>query len=304
MYFTGWTPNRPESDKYRATLGPIPNVEGYSHLAREDKNEDVFAWDIEEKVFGKRLATWDQADIGSCVSMGYGRAAQDVLLVQVASGQSEWPGAEVAREPIYGGSRVEVGGETWGEGSVGAWAAKWLMQWGLLFYLRYDQLDLTSGYSVPRCREYGKRGVPDTIEPTAKKFPVKEVKVVDTPAGAWNAIGSMYFVSICGSISRTTKRDKQGFCRKTGNEWNHCQELAGRCTVKGGRRAFAYRNSWGGYLGDENDRVQLESGREITLPPGCYLADYDEIAEDLRQGDSHCLADVAGMPARSISWLI
>ena len=144
-----------------------------SELTADDLPEDVFASEIEQKILGKLLPTWNQGQVGSCVSHGTGRAFQDTLLAQIAMGKAEqWPGSEVCREGIYGGSRVEIGGGRLGggDGSVGAWAADWLTKWGGgLLYTKYPELDLSGGYDERRCREWGSRGVPDSLEKYAKE---------------------------------------------------------------------------------------------------------------------------------------
>jgi hypothetical protein len=297
----GWNPDPREVERVLGTL-PMPLFgDAAPHLSGSGAAADVFFWELEEAVLGRRLVAWNQSSIGSCVSHGTGRAVQDAVLVQCALGTSSWPGAEVAREPIYGGSRVEVGGQrgSYQDGSVGAWAAKYVNQWGVLLYRKYDQADLSDGYNVQRCKKWGAEGVPDALEPTAKLYPVKTVSLVESVEQARDAIANGYPLSICGSLGRTMKRQAGGFCPVSGS-WSHCQELCGVCVVKGGRPAFVYRNSWGDYLGSENNRVQLESGREIELPDGCYLSDFESVGRDLRERDTFSFSGVDGYPANDL----
>lgn len=290
-------------------------------LTAGDLPEDVFAWEIEEKVLGKLLATWNQLQVGSCVAHGSGRAFQDTLLAQIAAGAAEqWPGFEICREGVYGGSRVEIGGGRLGggDGSVGAWAADFLVKWGGgLLYKKYPELDLSGGYTESRCREWGSRGVPDALEPYAKDHPIKEATMVTTSAGLTAAIRALKFVSICGSKGRTMKRQPGGWCPVSGS-WAHCQAIRGRCLVSGSNspfggdgafpytgtvEAFAYGNSWGDYLGSENNQVTLASGRTITLPAGHYLSHPSEIESELRQEDTFAYAGVKGWVAETIPWI-
>jgi hypothetical protein len=272
-------------------------------VADRDGGQDVFFWELEQKVWGKLLPVWDQGQIGSCVSHGSGKAAEDVLTVQCAVNGDGVPDAEVAREPIYGGSRCEIGGQ-WGDnqdGSTGAWAAQWLSRYGVCFYVKYAGADLSDGYRVERCKQWGAEGA-KPVEGDAKAHPVQDVAPVTSPEDAWAALGQWKPISICGNISRTMKRQANGFCPQTGNDWPHCQALRGRCTVKGGRRAVVYQNSWGDYLGSENNQVELESGRTIILPAGCYLSDLQEIGADLRQGDTFAYSHAVGFPPTTINW--
>jgi hypothetical protein len=295
--------------------------EHLAELTAGDLPEDVFASELEMNILGKLLPTWNQGSVGSCVSHGTGRAYQDVLLAQIAMGNAEqWPGFEVCREAIYGGSRVEVGGGRLGrgDGSIGAWAADYLTKWGGgLLYKKYPQIDLSGGYNEPRCREWGYKGVPDNLEPIAKENPVKEATLVTTTAGLTAAIRSLKFVSICGSKGRTMKRRPGGWCPVEGS-WAHCQAIRGRCLVGGSSspfggdgafpytgnvEAFEYGNSWGDYLGSENNVVQLASGKTYTLPPGHYLSHPQEIESELRQEDTFAFAGAKGWVAEKISWI-
>ncbi len=275
------------------------------HLNGTGEGKDVFFWEAEQKVLGKQLPPWDQGQVGSCVAHGSGRAAQDLLLIQIALGNQseEWEGHELAREPIYGGSRCEVGGwyGDYSDGSIGAYAAKWLTQWGLIVGKKYDSVDLSS-YNETRCREWGAKGVPTDLEALAKEHPI-QTTLVSTAEDARDALANGYPISICGSLGRTMKRQAGGWCPVQGS-WAHCQELCGVCVTKGGRPAFVYRNSWGDYLGSTNNTVTLESGREITLPSGCYLSDFDSVARELRQQDTFAYSHAKGWPAQTISWLI
>jgi hypothetical protein len=85
---------------------------------------------------------------------------------------------------------------------------------------------------------------------------------------------------------------------------HNCQELCGTCVVKGNIPAVVYRNSWGDYLGSTNNKVQLESGREIELPEGCYLSRLEEIESELRQQDTFAVSEAVGFPLTDLSWFI
>lgn len=316
----GWTPDPAESARIVATLERPTFDQAAPHLVGTGEGKDVFLWEAEQKVLGRLLGSWNQGSIGSCVSHGWGRTAQDLMLIQIAMGAAEeWPGAEVCREAIYGGSRYEVGGQhnSYSDGSVGAWAAKWVNQWGILLYMAYAGFDLTNGYDVTRCKTWGAKGVPDTLEPIAKQHPVQDVTLVTTPEQARDLLANLYPVGICGSTSRNMKRSAGGWCPKTGNNWPHCEELRGVCVVKGGsgyaggdgafpfagdKPGFVEQNSWGDYLGSDNNQVQLASGRTIELPAGCYLSAFEDRVADLRQQDTFAAAHGKFWKAQTIPW--
>jgi hypothetical protein len=142
----GWRHDPVASARFVASLPHPTFAEAAPHLQDTGTAQDVFAWDLEQRVLGRLISPWNQGSIGSCVAQGWGRAVQDLLLAQIALGNLEqWPGAELCREAIYGGSRVEIGHESFGEGSVGAWAADWVRRYGILLYQAYPGFDLTSG---------------------------------------------------------------------------------------------------------------------------------------------------------------
>lgn len=291
-----------------------------------DRKTSVAFWWLEEKILGRQLPTWDQSSIGSCVSHGWGRTAQDLLLVQIAAGAAEeFPAqngrpTEVAREPIYGGSRCEVGGQ-WGDtrdGSVGAWAAKYVERYGLLFYRKYPSVDLTGGYSVPRCKQWGAKGVPDELEPIAREHPVKQITLVTSTDQVFDLLFNGHGVAVCGQTSRTMKRRPGGWCPKTGNEWPHCECVRGVFMVAGGSSspfggdgaapyagntpAWAEGNSWGDYLGSENADFEDVNGKTITLPAGTYLSKPEERARDFREGDTFGAASAVGFKRQTVDW--
>lgn len=300
----GWV-HLPDEVEKAVSMLHTPELKGavLQPLVDYDLGNDVFDWEWEEKLLGKQLPVWDQGQIGSCVGHGSGRAAQSVMIVQCVLDNLEWVGAEVCRESVYALSRCEYGQSCDNQdGSVGAWAARALQEGGMLFYQKYPSVDLTGGYDVKRCKQWGARGLPDDLEPDAKVHIIKTATRVDSVDAAWAAIGSGYFVSICGSQSRTMQRKPNGWCPVIGNDWNHCQDLCGRCTVKGGKKAIVYRNSWGDYLGSSNNTVELESGRTVTLPPGCYLSTPEEVDRDLRQKDSFAYSAIQNLRPRRLTW--
>lgn len=321
MWNFGVVEDREESDKIISSWKVQKIEDVLIHLTSGEAPENVFASRIEERVLGRRLPTWNQKSVGSCVAHGTGRAFQDTLLAQIAMGALErWPGVEVCREAIYGGSRVEVGGGRLrgGDGSVGAWAAEFLTKWGGgLLYQKYNELDLSGGYDESRCRQWGDRGVPDNLEQYAKQHGVTEATLITTIAGLSAAIRALKFVSICGSKGRTMKRRPGGYCPVEGT-WAHCQAIRGRCMVAGSKspfggdgafpylgavEAFEYGNSWADYLGSENNLVSLADGSTYTLPEGHYLSHPEEIESELRQQDTYAFRGVSGWVLETIPWI-
>jgi hypothetical protein len=265
----------------------------------------VFFWRAEEKVLGKRLGSWDQGQVGTCVSFGFARGVQDLLLWEVAAGEAEeWPGAQIATEPIYGGSRVEVGGgRIRGDGSVGAWAARWVKDWGVIPRGKYGAHDLTT-YSESMSRRWGDRGVPDELEPRIKEHPVTAVAMVQTGEDLWTAIGAGKPVPVCSDQGFTSTRDADGFCRRSGS-WAHCMLYRGRFIHPRRGKCLVEQNSWGGYLkGPDEFEYVAEDGsvKKEKLPEGCFCVELSVGAAAVSERDSFALAGLTGWDVVKMNW--
>lgn len=309
----GWE-DRPED--VAKSVAAIEGVQGFKAdfgaVAQEavvgDDDKDRYLWQAEEKVLGRVLPSWNQGGVGSCVAFGFGRASQDLLLWQIVSsrGAESWPGHEIATEPVYGGSRVEIGGgRIRGDGSVGAWAAQWLMTRGIALRKVYGTIDLST-YSEARCREWGRNGVPDPVEEAAKANPVRSAAKVMSSDDVWNAIGNYYPVAICSNVGFDSPL-RDGFCAPRGS-WAHCMCVRGRFTHPTRGKCFIIQNSWGNYLQipetDPNRSVQtVESGR-VVLPQGCFACDAATMNRIARQGDSFALSNLKGFPSRKLDTFI
>lgn len=275
-----------------------------------DDETSICLWLAEKKVRGSLKKSWNQKQVGSCVSFGWGRAINDTLAGMAARGEIEMPPVDVATEPIYGGSRVEVGGgRISGDGSVGAWAADWVSKkvgkGGVLLRQKYGTYDL-SEYSESLCRQWGRTGVPDSLEPIARQNPVKEVSLVITADDLWKGVGSGYAGAVCSNQGFTTSL-VEGFCSPSG-QWGHCMEIRGRVVARrGGRRvkAFPIQNSWANYLSGDAHFIDDNTGEKVELPEGCFLADFDVVNRMLAMHDSFLVSDVEGFPKRdALEWLM
>ena len=105
---------------------------------------------------------------------------------------------------------------------------------------RHGSHDL-SLYDENRCRDFGRRGVPDDLEVLAKEHPVRGVVNVRSWEECRAAIRNGYPVLVCSSQGFTMERDAEGFCNPRG--WYHAMAVVG---VRGGERPGGFLlNSWG-----------------------------------------------------------
>jgi hypothetical protein len=314
--------NPAEVERVVASLPNPQFVSCASHLAGTGEGKDIWFWAAEEAILGKVLASYHQK-IGDCVSHGWARGCQDLMLIEIANGDmEEVPKAIldrlvsedgehgiVATEPIYGGSRCEVGG-WWGrndDGSIGAWGAKWVSQWGVILRDRHeigsDVYDLTH-YDSSRAKSWGARGCPDPLEGVAKMHPVQTVTQCSTYEEVRDMLANGYPVPVASMQGFAMKRSVGGWCRPSGT-WAHQMTFRGSLVVKGNRPAVVCQNSWGDYLGSENNRVQLESGKELTLPSGAFLVEPEIVTRMARGGDTFAASSFKGFPRRNepIPWI-
>lgn len=265
---------------------------------------DVMLWRAVRKAGNlpaDRYPNVDQQNVGCCVGCGWKHGVDVLMAVQIANGMRH-EFKPVSVEVIYGGSRVEVGGgRVRGDGSVGAWAAKWCADYGVVPMGKYPAADLTT-FSPARARQFGKSGVPDALEPLARQHPVKGTALVKTWADVKRAVGQMYPVVVCSDVGFDNRdgtvgtRDADGFIKPRG-VWNHCMVIVG---VRGGARPGGFiLNSWG-------DAAHRGPVWPADAPKAGFWADADTIDRMVRQGDSFALSDLQGFPARDLplDWFI
>ena len=261
-------------------------------------DDDVFLWQAVRKV-NNRGPPWypnvDQKSVGCCVGTGFKHCSDVVQATAILSGaRYEWK--PISAEVIYGGSRVEIGGgRISGDGSIGAWAARWVREWGMVPMEVHGDIDL-SQFSPSRARDFGRRGVPDPLETLAREHPVKGTALVKSWTDVKRAVQQGYPVAVCSNQGFRMDRDRGGWSRPQGR-WNHCMAIIG---IRSGDREGGFiLNSWG-------DRAHTGPVWPDDAPVAGFWAESTVIDRMVRQGDSFALADVHGFPARKVpdDWFI
>lgn len=234
--FGAEAPTHPATDpSFHQVYSPMRGLG--KQLAKERKN--VFLWKNLERALGGEVIPHDQGPAedgtrgeGDCVghsaAMGCDvLAATDIFLRR----QPETFVAKASVEMLYAGSRIEIGKAKNPKGknvlkgrggSHGEWAAKWLRDFGALHRLVYKgrgglSLDLR-GYHPGRSRKYRDIGVPDWLEPMAKRHPVKAITNIKTGMEGVDAICAGHPIIVCSSYAFKPMRDKRGFCQAYGTE--------------------------------------------------------------------------------------
>jgi len=258
----------------------------------DDIPADVFLWEACRKATGNLLPPRNQNPVGSCVAFGTVAAVEHLMCVQIAMGSPE-EFKDLSTEVVYAGSRVQVGkGRIRGDGSVGAWAAKFVQEWGVVARGRYPGYDL-SEYSPTLCRSLGSKGCPPELEVEAKKHPVKGIAQIRNAAEAQKALASGYPITVCSNQGFSADRDADGFCRAQGS-WAHCMAVLGYQT-SGARKGFYILNSWG------TSYHKGPAGAGKPSPAG-FWAEWNVVDRMFGAGDSWAFSDAKGFPARKIDW--
>jgi len=259
--------------------------------------KEVFLWQMYRKLDianGKNPPAKNQGGVGSCVSFGTNTAIRRTMAVEIVVGNELEEFVDIIEEVTYGGSRVEVGGgRIRGDGSVGAWAAQFVKEWGVLSRGVYGIYDLMK-YNEGTCREFGYRGVPDELEPLAREHPVREITAVNTWPEAKRMLASGYGISVCSNQGFSLRRDQRGVAVPSGT-WAHCMCLDGYIILDSGEEFGHIVNSWG---------EDTHTGPVGWGEPGTdgFWAESRVIGQMLGQGDSWAFSRLQGFPARKINW--
>lgn len=291
----GWVHDWRETDSFVASLRRPMFAVSASPLRDSGKGKTVVLSRALTKVLGEfpvHLQT-----IGDCVSHGWGLGVDVLKAVQIVAGEAEAFEVETATEAIYALSRVEIGGGRLGnsDGSIGAWAAKSVTEYGTLLRKAYDGVDFST-YSGPKARSMGRRGagLPDQLEDVAREHPVRTVSLVSSYEEARDAIANGYPIPVCSGQGFASKRDAQGFARPSGS-WAHCMLFLG-VDDSGNRPGLLCQNSWG--------TDWITGPKRHDQPEGSFWVDAEVADRMLRKDpDSFSMSGFEGYPARDIDYV-
>lgn len=293
---TGWVPD-PDAVKSVIEQQPFKVFSDTpAGKTAEELPDHVYLWKCYEQIFARPPPSKNQNPVGSCVAFGTNNAIERTMAFDIAILKRPYQFKHICEEVTYAGSRVEIGGgRIGGDGSVGAWAAQFVQKYGIVERAKVldGRYDLTS-YDPNRCRDWGRRGVPDDLEPLAREHPVKEITLVKSWAEAKKALAQGYGIAVCSNQGFVMQRDTRGICRPSGT-WAHCMCLDGYHREADGKEFGHIENSWGpnahtGPVGWGNP------------PPSGFWTDSATIDRMLRQGDSWAFSTVKGWPARKVIW--
>lgn len=246
--------------------------------------------------------------IGDCVSHGYGLGCDILAAFQIFNlRRPEKFIAQASTEVIYAGSRFEIGYKVHGnsrlltgDGSIGAYAVEFLKTYGVVPRGKHGKYDLTK-YDASRARDWGRNGVPDELEPTAKLHPVRSYALVRSYEETRDAMANGYPVVFCSNFGFNPEcrnhnpggRDSMGFLNRCG-EWWHAMCGIGCDDTQ--RPGVLIQNSWGpNWVGGPKRHEQ---------PDGSFWVDAKTIDGMCAMGDSYAISQFLGFPAQRLDYIL
>lgn len=295
----GYAPNPKKTREFVASL-PKPFLTQAGPDLKSDNETPVFLYRSLYKAYKYKTGQdWEvgRQGIGDCVSWGFKHAVEIHSAVLWETGESsDWQ--EVASESIYGGSRVEAMGVSFGgysDGSYGAAAAKWLHDWGVVYRQNYEGLVDLRQYSASRAKAWGAygnggKGDGGKLDAIAKQSPVRSVVLIRNFNEAASAISAGYPVAVCSGQGFSSSRDKDGFCRAQGS-WAHCMVFIGVRFAP--RPGLLCLNSWGP---DASNGPKFPDDQ----PDGSFWVEARVCDSMLRGEDSFSVSGFDGFPFRDL----
>lgn len=274
--------------------------------------KSVYLWKLEEKLTGSPTPLFDQNPTGSCVAHGTNRAIERTLAAEIAArngGREEF--THFAEEVTYAGSRVEMNGGRVpfrGDGSLNAWASKFVTdpRYGMVPKAVHGRYDLRE-YDPARCRAWGATGVPDDLEPVARKFPVRDAARIRSWAEGKRALANGNSIAVASGQGFTAKRDARGVCEPRGS-WQHSMCVDGYHVDDDGREYGHVENSWSN-LPDRSGRrtgTPYHSGPTGWGNPTTagFWARAEVLDRMFREGDTWAFSGAVGFPAKKLDWFV
>ena len=288
----GWSPDPRAVEKLDGSCASFASA-GHK-IAGSGAGQTVLLHDYIRKVAGGDIIR--AQDEGDCVSQAFAGAVDTLACVEIGwkRERERWGGAENASEWIYWGSRVKVGKGRLGRsaGSVGAWGAEFVRDYGTLIRTTYGQVDFRT-YSGDKARQWGMPGFepPPGLLETARKYRVTTVSLVTTYEQVRDAICNGSPVVVCSNEGFTDKRDSEGFARASG-VWPHSMLLYG-ADDNSRRPGILCLNSWG--------RNWISGPKRHNQADGSFWIDAEVINRMVgRMPDSWALSNYAGYPRRRL----
>lgn len=297
-HLMGWNEDLAKSEETQLLIAQMPpfQIDG---VKRDNSQANVRLWEYAEEIGVDPATFLFRQEIGDCVSFGWSNGTNFLQCVQIALGQQ----AEFrpSFQPyIYGTSRVQIGEGRLGnsDGSVGAWAAKAVQQYGIL---AADDEGVPK-YAGSIAKQWGRTGPPKQFISIAQETLIKTVSPVQSAADVRDSICNGYPVPICsnagfGSINKSHDRQVGRWT----TSWGHCMCLTAYDGSEDGRKAgggepvYYCQNSWG-----PNAHPKPLQGE----PAGGFWIRESDVEKIVQQGDSYAISSFVGFPSQDLDFRI
>ena len=309
MFNYGYEPNHEAIAAYAESLKG-KYCDDVAQIVATDDGRDTFLWRPLVFLLGRcapqvqqrwlyRNGRWNcllsyaQGDIGSCVGNAEAAILSVELAVDIIMGMAPMQfNCMVSAEACYAIGREAGNMLKSGDGCYGAAVAKGVTTMGTLFQQSYPGVDL-SEYSVPRCKQWGAKGVPADLKPIAAQTKLQTSYQIKTIEEAWSLIGAGHPINQCSNLGFATTRDSDGALKQKG-QWGHSMALVGRRTTASGRKLFICLNSWG--------EKWVDGPTYEDQPQGSFGIDYDIVAKAVAQQDTFVKINMEGIKRRKLDW--
>ncbi len=278
----GWIDDQAAVQQVVATM-PFPVAEtAAANLIGSGAGQTVLLYKAWKDVYGDYF-TYPAQKIGCCVSRGYSEGVDLLQCVQIALGKKAEKFTPTSHEAVYGMARVDIGGgRLWGDGAVGAWAAKAVTTIGTI------PQELVGPYDDAKCKLWGNKGVPTEIKSHAGDHKVGAATMVTTADMLDDLLANGYPVPVCSNQGFTMTRDSNGFCAPRGS-WAHCMLI---CGVRTDIPGYCIMQSWGMNVPD--------GPLALDQPPNSFWAPRRTVESMLRQQDTFALSSFKGYPGQPL----
>lgn len=286
-YFFGWIPSEGSVEAH-LTKKPIcyfRDVPG--RLAGSGVGKTVLLYEAARQVWQGRDLDPGPQKIGDCVSWGFGGCVDLLACLEALNGDEIYPYEyRICTEALYALSRVEYGDfdNSPLDGSYGSWASEAIRVGGTL------PRHTLGPYDPIRAKQWGKTGLPDEYEPTARQHRVIETALVISYEEARDSIANGYPVAVCSAQGFNMERDDEGYAEPKG-EWFHCMKFI--ASKDDERPGLLCMNSWGA---DGPDAHSGPKGK-YDIPDGSFWVDAEICTSMLSSWrDSYSVSTFQGYP--------
>jgi hypothetical protein len=245
-------------------------------------------WEVSRKVLGKDTENFPQ-EVGDCVSFGGKNATEYVQFYPIVNGDAN-EFKNIFPPYLYGCGRVFIGkGQVNGDGSLGVWQAKAVMEYGAI----PTDTPNCPKYSGNIARKWGDSGPPDEFVSVGKTHIVKSAALISSWDELVTALVNGYPVTVASDIGYDMKPRSDGFHHNS-TSWGHQMCFIG-VDNRADKPYACILNSWGDVHGEIKD---FKTGE--NWPVGTLRVLKSDAEKMIKQGDTFAYSSFNAFPAQKL----